>query len=215
MIKIYGMGVSPFVRKVLAVLKLKGLEYELIPQMPFTDDAEYRKISPLGKIPALQDGDVTLCDSSVICEYLEDAYPEVSVYPQGVADKAQARWLEELGDSKMAEFAGGIFFQRFIRPNMFQQDTDTAAVDDYIDNKLPPIFDYLETVVPDSDFLYGDLGAADVALISALVNASYAAYTVDAARWPKFAAYVARVLGHAVMGELMTAEQQAMAARAQ
>lgn len=210
MIKVYGMGVSPFVRKVLAVMKLKGLEYEHIPQMPFVDDAEYRKISPLGKIPALQDGDVTLCDSSVICEYLEDAYPETAVYPADVKDKAQARWLEELGDSKMAEFAGGIFFQRFIKPNMFKQETDEAAVSDYIDNKLPALFDYLEGVVPASGFLYGDLCAADVGLVSALVNAAYAGYQVDASRWPTVAAYVSRVHGHQVVAELIGAEKAAL-----
>ena len=43
--------------------------------MPFSGDAEYLKINPLGKIPSLVDGDLTLCDSKVICQYLDDAYP--------------------------------------------------------------------------------------------------------------------------------------------
>ena len=143
MIKIYGMALSPYVRKVLAVLKLKGLDYELVPQMPFANDPEFRKISPLEKIPALQDGDLTLCDSSVICEYLEDAYPATAVYPSDAKAKAQARWLEELGDSKLAEFAGGIFFQRFMRPNVFQQEADEAVVQDF-NEVLCFLFEYDE-----------------------------------------------------------------------
>ena len=214
MIKIYGMALSPYVRKVLAVLKLKGLDYELVPQMPFANDPEFRKISPLEKIPALRDGDLTLCDSSVICEYLEDAYPATAVYPSDAKAKAQARWLEELGDSKLAEFAGGIFFQRFMRPNVFQQEADEAVVQDLIDNKLPPIFDYLEALVPDDGFLFGDLGVADVSVITALVNAGYAGFQVDASRWPKFSAYVGRVHGHEVVAGLLAAEQEAMGAGA-
>ena len=65
--------------------------------MPFAKDVEFQKLSPLGKIPALQDGDLTLCDSTVICEYLEDAYPDKPVYPANPKDKAKARWFEELG----------------------------------------------------------------------------------------------------------------------
>jgi len=212
MIKIYGMAMSPFVRKVLAVLKLKGLDYELVPQMPFANDPEFRKISPLEKIPALQDGDLTLCDSSVICEYLEDAYPQSAVYPSDAKAKAQARWLEELGDSKLAEFAGGIFFQRFMRPNVFQQEADEAVVQDLIDNKLPPIFDYLEALVPDEGFLFGELGVADLSVITTLVNAGYAGFQVDASRWPKFAAFVGRVQAHEVVAGLLSAEQEAMGA---
>jgi glutathione S-transferase len=52
----------------------------------------YRKINPLGKISALQDGELTTCDSPVICEYLEDAFPQPALYPDNAVDKAKARW---------------------------------------------------------------------------------------------------------------------------
>ena len=94
---LHGASASPFVRKVLVALAIKNLPYEQIQQMPFTKDLEYRKINPLGKIPTLQDGDLTVCDSSVICEYLEDTYPQAAIYPHNSADKARARWYEELG----------------------------------------------------------------------------------------------------------------------
>ena len=81
MLKVHGVHGSPFVRKVLIALELKGLDYEMVAQMPFTGDEEYRKLNPLGKIPTLVDGDLTLGDSKVICRYLEAAYPEVPVFP--------------------------------------------------------------------------------------------------------------------------------------
>ena len=67
MIKLYGAILSPYVRKTLFVLAKKQLSFELVPQMPFSVDDDFLKISPLGKVPALQDDDLSLADSSVIC----------------------------------------------------------------------------------------------------------------------------------------------------
>jgi glutathione S-transferase len=70
---IIGSFVSPYVRKVLACMNLKGLAYEVDPITPFFGGDEFRQISPLCRIPVLIDGDFTASDSSVICAYLDDA----------------------------------------------------------------------------------------------------------------------------------------------
>ena len=206
MIKIHGASASPFVRKVLAVMAIKELPFEHIMQMPFIDDPEYRKISPLGKIPALEDGDFYVSDSAVICEYLEDAYPQNPIYPSDPKQKARARWYEEVGGNQIAEMAAGIFFQRFMRPMVLKQETDEALVDTLINKKLPPMLDYLEGEVPAEGFLFGDLGAADPALASPFVNASYAGYRIDAERWPGVARFYERVVSHPVVAPLLQAE---------
>ena len=206
MIKLHGASASPFVRKVLAVLAIKQLPFEHIQQMPFVDDPEYRKISPLGKIPALEDGDLTVADSKVICQYLEEAYPEHPVYPTDLHDRTRARWYEELGGSKVAELAAGIFFQRFMRPMVLKEEADEALVDSLINEKLPPMLDYLESQVPSDGFLFGDLGVADLALVAPFVNAGYAGYKIDPERWPKFAGFAGRVTGHEVVAPLLEAE---------
>ena len=48
MLKVHGVHGSPFVRKVLITLELKGLEYEMVTQMPFAGDEDYKKLNPLG-----------------------------------------------------------------------------------------------------------------------------------------------------------------------
>jgi glutathione S-transferase len=73
---LYGSLGSPFVRKAIVALTEKGIAYEHDPVVPFGPNPEYRKISPLGKIPAFRDGDRTLADSSVIIAYLERTNPE-------------------------------------------------------------------------------------------------------------------------------------------
>lgn len=206
MIILHGNSASPYVRKVLAVLALKSLPYEQTQQMPFSKDPEFQKISPLGKIPALQDGDLTICDSTVICEYLEDAYPDVAVYPQNIKDKAKARWLEELGGSRVTELAAGIFFQRFMRPMAFKQEPDEELVSKIINKQLPPILDYLESQVPAEGFIFGSLKLADISLVSPFINAGYANYQIDAERWPRFSAFMKRVKEHEIMSPLLAKE---------
>jgi len=67
-VTLYGVPLSPFVRKVRLCLQEKGLDYQLETVMPFTPPDWYYAINPLGRIPALKDGDCTLADSSVICQ---------------------------------------------------------------------------------------------------------------------------------------------------
>ena len=206
MIILHGSTGSPYVRKVLTVLALKELPFEQIQQMPFARDLEYQKINPLGKIPSLQDGELTLCDSTVICEYLQDAYPEPPVYPADVASKARARWLEEFAGSRASELAAGIFFQRFMRPMTFKQEPDEELVGKIINKKLPPVLDYLESQVPEEGFVFGDFGVVDISLVSPFINAGYAGYEVDAQRWPLFTRFMERVKSHPVVSRLLADE---------
>jgi len=87
-IRIIGSYLSSCVRKVLAVLELKGLRYEIDPIVPFMGDDRFTSLSPLRRVPVLIDDRVTLADSSVICQYLEDRCPAPAVYPadqQGIS----------------------------------------------------------------------------------------------------------------------------------
>ena len=111
MLKVHGVHGSPYVRKVLITLELKGLEYEMVTQMPFIGDEDYKKLNPLGKIPTLVDGDLTLGDSKVICRYLESAYPDVPFYPADLADEGIAKsdpstitWKPNKDEQKMPRF---------------------------------------------------------------------------------------------------------------
>ncbi len=193
MIKVYGVHGSPFVRKVFIALDYKGIPYEVVPQMPFSGDEDYRKINPLAKVPTLVDGDLTLGDSKVICRYLESAHPEPALYPTDNADRAMADWYEELGGTYVTELATGIFFQRFMRPFAFKQEPDEELVAKIINKQLPPILDYLEGQLPDDGFIFGDFSLADLSIVSPFINASYAKYEVDGATYPKLAGLIARV----------------------
>ena len=92
-----------------------------IPSMPFGPNPEFRKLSPLGKIPALTDGDATLPDSSVICAYLERKYPERPLYPSDPYAYGRALWFEEYADSALVAVIGPkIFFQKVVNPMLLR-----------------------------------------------------------------------------------------------
>jgi glutathione S-transferase len=190
-----GSYLSPYVRKVLVCLELKGVAYRIDPIVPFHGDDEFARISPLRRVPVLIDDAVTVPDSSVICEYLDERYPEPRLKPRTPAERARARWLEEFAGSRMGEVIIWRFFnQLVIRRFVWGEKPDDAMVNRARDEELPAILDYLEGEVPAAGFLFGDIALADVALGSFFRNAAFVKYAIDAAKWPKSAAYVARVL---------------------
>jgi len=193
MSKIIGAPLSPFVRKVRIYMEERGLSFDMEPMMPGSDDPEFRKISPLGKIPAFDDGDVAICDSSVILAYLECKHG-AALCPQAPAQLARALWFEEYGDSAEFElFIEGIFFPQVVAPMIHGTEPDKAAIQAYVD-RLPEVFDYLESQI-DGDFLVGDdLTVADISVVSPFVNLQYAGHQPDPAKWPKLANYVAGIL---------------------
>ncbi|HYC53581.1 MAG TPA: glutathione S-transferase family protein [Candidatus Binatia bacterium] len=194
-VQIVGSFLSPYVRKVLVCLHLKGIAFEIDPIVPFLGDDRFSKLSPLRRIPVFIDDWVTLCDSSVICQYLEDRYPRPSLYPLDLADRAHARWLEEFADTRMGEvFIWRLFNQVAIRRAVWDEDPDTGVLAKALNEEIPAILDYLEYEVPDQGFLYENLCLADISIASFFRNAAFARFTVDAARWPRTAAYVTRVL---------------------
>jgi glutathione S-transferase len=121
-----------------------------------------------------------------------------------------ADWYEELGGGHLSELAAAIFFQRFMRPMAFKQEPDEALVAKITDKKLPPMLDYLETQVPEGGFLFGQFMLADLSLVSPFINASYAGYNVDTARWPLFAAFIARVTAQTQVKSILQKEAKAL-----
>ena len=194
-VQIIGSYLSPYVRKVLVALDLKGILYEIDPIVPFFGDDRFSQISPVRRIPVLIDDQATLTDSSVICQYLEDRYPQPLLYPANIVDRARARWLEEFADSRMGEvFIWRLFNQVAIKPTVWGKQTDKAVVEKTLQEDIPHVLDYLETQVPIEGFFFGTISIADISIACFFRNAAFARFQIDAARWPRTAAFVERVL---------------------
>jgi glutathione S-transferase len=208
-VRIIGSYLSPYVRKVLVALDWKGVAYEIDPIVPFFGDDRFARLSPIRRIPVLIDDQVTLPDSSVICQYLEDRYPEPAFYPRDLADRARARWLEEFADSRMGEvFIWGLFNQVAINPAVWGTPPDPDIVERVRGVDLPRVLDYLETEAPEEGFRFGAATIADVAIACFFRNAALARYQVDRDRWPRTAGWVERTLALPAFVNLEPFEQK-------
>lgn len=194
---IIGGPVSPYVRKVLTVCEMKGVPYRLDPIVPFFGDDAFGELSPLRRIPVFIDDQVSLCDSTVIAEYLEDRFASPRVLPADPARRAQARWLEEFSDTRMGDvFIWRIFYEAVILPFIFQKPRDKAKIAAVVAEQVPDVMAYLEKVAPADGFLCGDASMADIAVAIPFSNLRWARVEVDKGRWPKTCAWVERT--HAI-----------------
>lgn len=210
---LYGAPLSPFVRKVRLCLLEKGLDYQLEVVSPFSQPSWFRELSPLGRIPALRDGDVSLADSSVICQYLEDKHPELApLYGRAADERAQVRWLEKYADYELAPLATfGVFRNRTLKPSMGQA-CDEATVQAALVDKLPPHFDYLERTLGDGEYFVGQqLTMADLAIVSQLINMEHGHERLDAQRWPRLAAHYERISARESVQAVLPGEQKILA----
>ena len=196
---VYGSSMSPFVRKVMAVLAEKGIAYDLKPVGIGSDDPEFRAASPFGKMPALVDDDFALADSSAIVHYLDARYPAVPLLPAEPRARGRTVWFDEFADTILFAAIVPMFFNRVVAPRFLKRDGDLAAAAKAEAETVPPVFDWLETQLPASGHLVGEaLTLADLAVASPLINFDHCGGVIDACRHPRLAAFAAAM--HARVG---------------
>ena len=191
---IIGSPVSPYVRKAVVALAIKGVDFEIDPIVPFFGDDEFSRLSPLRRIPVLIHGDLVLNDSTVICVYLDEAYPDPPLMPTSPVDRARARWMEEYADSRLGDLIiWRLFYRKLVAPRVYRIAPDEAEIAQVTDVELPSALDWIEARAPARDFLFGHVCTADIGYAAFFRNAMLAGWTIDADRWPKAAAWIARV----------------------
>jgi glutathione S-transferase len=205
---VYGSSLSPYVRKVLVYAAEKGITVENVPTAPASEDAEFRKASPFGKIPALCDGDFVVSDSSAIIAYLEALHPEPPLIPAEPKARARTIWYDEFADTILFGAGRNIFFNRVVAPKFLNMEGDLACAEKAEREELPPLMDYLETVIPPSNFLVDDrLTLADITVASPLVNMEHAGIAIDPARHPRAAAYIAAIHARPSFADIIAKER--------
>ena len=124
--KLYHAPVSTCSQKVRFVLAEKALSYD----SEFIDlqrgdqfAADYLAKNPAGVVPTLEDDGVVLVESTLINEYLDDAYPEVPLRPAEPAARHQMRlWCRKVDD--LHPHCGVQTYAIGVRPGLLQRPTD-------------------------------------------------------------------------------------------
>ena len=114
MIKLCGFRVSNYHNKVRIALLEKGIAFEEDATVTPSQKDEYLALSPMGKAPYLELGGARLCESEVILEYLEDAYPQKPLLPKEPLARAKVRELVTVMELHLELVArrlyAGVFF---------------------------------------------------------------------------------------------------------
>ncbi|BBF87744.1 glutathione S-transferase family protein [Aquitalea magnusonii] len=108
MIKLYGVPLSAYYNKVKIALLEKGVNFQEIPTRPSQDQAVLEH-SPMGKIPYVDINGHALSESSVILEWLEDAYPTAALLPPTPNGRASARELMSIMDLYLMPAVGPLY----------------------------------------------------------------------------------------------------------
>lgn len=157
--KLYNMNLSNFATKCRIAIYDKGLQVEMA-AIPGGDlhSAEYAKINPLGKTPALDADGLLIPESETINEYLEDKFPTPPLLPKSPEARARVRGFTRFHDIYLEPPLRALF------PQMNPKTRDEKVVNEKL-TELNGRLDQLDKMLADSGFATGaDFTLADCAL---------------------------------------------------
>lgn len=94
MLRLCGFPISNYYNKARIAMLEKGVAHDTDASCRPSQDEAFLARSPIGKVPFLElDGARRLSESQVICEYLEDAFPQKPLYPRDPFERAKVREL--------------------------------------------------------------------------------------------------------------------------
>ena len=193
--RLYSGPLSLFTGKVRIALADKGLDYELV-SVPFSRAGYQPKhpavvaANPKAQVPVLEDGALTLYDSTLILEYLEDRYPEPPLYPADPVGRARCRQLEAAADEILFPSVFELITEVFYQPDAARRNAErvrraTAAIAAH--------YDGLEPQLAERDWLCDAFSVADIGYFLTVTFATSLGAPLGAAH-PRLRAWYDRTL---------------------
>jgi glutathione S-transferase len=130
MLELYQFGNSVCAQKVRITLVEKSLEWETIEVNLFTGeqyDPEYLKLNPKGVVPTLVDDGQPVIESTLICEYLDEVYPEPSLVPPDPIGRSRMRLWSKAVDEGLFEGVMEISFSAMFRDRVKNMTEEQRA----------------------------------------------------------------------------------------
>lgn len=127
---LHHLPLSPFSRKVRLVLSEKRLPFELKVEKLAERRPEYLALNPANTVPMLvEENGLSIPDSGVICEYLEEAYPDTPLLGLTLAERVEVRRLVAWFDGKFAgEVTRNLLHEKIIKRLVGRGNPDATAL---------------------------------------------------------------------------------------
>ena len=174
MATLYHVPLSPFCRKVRLVLGEKRIECELIEEKYWEQDPDFLRRNPAAKVPVLKIDGKTMAESAPICEYLDEAYPEPGLMPQGADARYEVRRLVSWFDDKFHhEVTANLLYERVNKKVMKAGYPDSKNIKTGA-QRIKYHLDYMTWLLEHRRWLAGDnMTLADFAAAAHLSSLDY------------------------------------------
>jgi glutathione S-transferase len=173
--QLYHTHLSPFCRKIRMLLKEKGLEFELACENPWDRKLELFALNPAGEVPVLVEENGTVISGAyAIGEYLEEAYPQITLLGTSAIERSEVRRLVDWFDHKFDyEVTQNILFEKIFKNYFHGGAPDSAAIRRGKEHMRYHL-DYIGYLASERYFLAGDnLTLADLAAAAHLSALDY------------------------------------------
>lgn len=195
---------SPYVEKVKIMLREKRLDFEVAVPTGIGLDVSSPLVqaNPRSEAPAMVDGEVTIFDSTVICEYIEDKWPEPPLRAATPAGRARARMIEDVCDTHYEAINWGLYELNFFKRGQAQgldgKLHEAARADTAI------LHDWLGVQLGTDDWFGGAaFGMADIAVVPFVAGSALHGIHLDPAR--PLGQWFARMKQRPSVGEVLEA----------
>jgi len=157
------------------MLKEKGLEFELVQENPWDKNLDFFALNPAGEVPVLvEDNGTVVSGAYAISEYLEEAYPAISMLGSSATERAEVRRIIDWFDHKFDyEVTRNVLFEKAFKHYFGYGEPSSAAIRIGKHNILYHL-DYIGYLANERYFLAGDsLTLADLAAASHISALDY------------------------------------------
>ncbi len=159
---LYEMAASPNAKRARLGLIESGAPFESREVNLMTGEQkedEFKKIHPLGRIPALDDDGTIVWESGAILLYLADKFPDAGLMPAGLAERGQVfQWLT-FGETSIHGYMGPMGFQMFRRAPEKRDEAVLARGR----QRMPEVLAVLDRQLAGKQYIVGDFSIADCA----------------------------------------------------
>jgi glutathione S-transferase len=154
---------------------------------------EFKRVSPLGKIPAFEEvrktessskeDSFTTSDSDVIVRYLEQISEQNALSSKDPQENARINWFVKYGNEIMSPLTNNVAVENVIKPKLLKAKTDEAAVQKALKEDLPVVLDFLEKTLKDGKLMYiadtKEISVADIVVVTHLLTLKTANVNLD------------------------------------
>ena len=184
---IVGSYLSPYVRKVLVCLEIKGIPYEVDHLVPFFGDDRFSRLSPLRRIPVLVDGDLVLTESAAIVMYLADKYRDKGLLPGDLRERAEAYRWTMFAVTELEQPLWRITRHTFLYPEAKRLPQDVVLARE----EFVAMAAILDRHMEGREFIVGDRMTIADCVTAYLIDWANEQHLIDA--FPQLRAYLARM----------------------